>query len=302
MSSPLTTSMRVLIAMWLMSDPALTSRPEGPSSRPLWETTTLAWDPWRQNPRQRLMYKYLMGNMIPESRSEGQWSLRERSRVGEEALSWLLPWATGCLSQKTIHKALWNVARQCSEGWEGDIYLWFLTPIGQKFASRGINFPASQACACDWCWACSPRYPRPTFLEKLKGGRWEVHGVVWSAIMYLHKAGQSLYQLIAGAGAGIRDKQGQEDLKWCLEVSIIISLAETHVTKHQVGLMVVHQARRVVYQAVRIILKGNRNMQETCRVCVCVYMCVWAHVCVAERLGQLQTSFKAHLPCAWKPN
>ena len=57
-------------------------------------------------------------------------------------------------------------------------------------------------------------------------------------------------------------------------MSIIISLAETHVTKHQGGLMVVHQARRVVYQAVRIILKGNRNMQETCRMCVCVYMCV----------------------------
>ena len=169
MSIPFTTSVRVLIAMWLMSDPALTSRPEGPYSRPLWETTTLAWDPWRQNPIQRLRYKYFMGNMIPGSRSEGQWSLREWSSVGEESLSWLLPWATGCLPQKTICKALWNVARQCSEGWEGDIYLWFLTRIGQKCASRGINFPASQACACEECWAYSPLYPRPMCPREAQG-------------------------------------------------------------------------------------------------------------------------------------
>ena len=46
--------------------------------------------------------------------------------------------------------------------------------------------------------------------------------------------------------------------------------------------MVVHQARRVVYQAVRIILKGNRNMQETCRMCVCVHVCVSTRICSRE--------------------
>ena len=62
-----------------------------------------------------------------------------------------------------------------------------------------------------------------------------------------------------------------------MEGSIIISLAETHVVKHQVGLMEVHQARSVFYQAVRIILEGNRNMQEMCRGCVCVFICVCEH-------------------------
>lgn len=70
---------------------------------------------------------------------------------------------------------------------------------------------------------------------------WPDQGTV---ILYLHKAGRSLYLLIAGAGAGIRDKRGQEDRKWCMGVSITVSLVETCITEHHLGLMVVHQASK----------------------------------------------------------